>query len=60
MNRRVLNALRLVSDENVIIIKPFFESSSSSGRFRDLVDYKVIRNYSQKKGWINRVSNAYT
>ncbi|SRR6266567_3014252 len=42
MNRRVLNALRLVSDENVIIIKPFFESSSSSGRFRDLVDYKVI------------------
>jgi hypothetical protein len=42
MNKRVLNALRLDSDENVIIAKPFFESSSPTSRLRDIIDYKVI------------------
>jgi hypothetical protein len=42
MNRRVLNALRLDSAENVIIVKLFFESSSPTTRSRDLIDYKVI------------------
>jgi len=42
MNKRLLNALRLDSGETVIIVKPFFESSSPTTRSRDLIDYKIF------------------
>lgn len=42
MNRHVINALHLDSGENVIIAKPFIESSSPTTRSRDLINYKVI------------------